>query len=92
MAKTATDTGNTITEGYVIKMVGIEEYFETLHGKELSFNNIVPIPVSALEGTNIVKRSNETPWYQGPTLLGHLESVDIGIFKPNSPFRFPVQL
>tara|TARA_R100000353_G_scaffold149523_1_gene107972 strand:- start:424 stop:648 length:225 start_codon:yes stop_codon:yes gene_type:complete len=32
MAKTATDTGNTITEGYVIKMVGIEEYFETQSG------------------------------------------------------------
>lgn len=32
MAKTATDTGNTITEGYVIRMVGIEEYFETQSG------------------------------------------------------------
>jgi hypothetical protein len=38
---------------------------------------VVTIPVSALVGDNVVERSERTPWYDGPTLLGHLESVPV---------------
>ena len=41
---------------------------------------VVTIPVSALVGDNVVERSERTPWYDGPTLLGHLEQLgtDVG--------------
>ena len=49
------------------------------------------IPVSALLGDNVVERSAHTPWYDGPTLLDHLESVPVAGPEVNAPFRFPVQ-
>jgi len=49
------------------------------------------IPLSALEGDNVVTPSPKTPWYQGPTLLGHLETVHIASDWNLSAFRFPVQ-
>ena len=53
------------------------------------------IPVSALTGDNVTRNSARTPWYTGSTLLGHLETVDIGgsIAGPaaSQPFRMPVQ-
>ncbi|MEO0413578.1 MAG: GTP-binding protein, partial [Verrucomicrobiota bacterium] len=48
------------------------------HAKDLTFDEITFIPMSALEGDNIVAPSNKTPWYKGPTLLSHLETVQIG--------------
>ena len=52
---------------------------------------VVTIPVSALVGDNVVERSAHTPWYEGPTLLGHLESVPITPPEAGAPFRMPVQ-
>ena len=42
----------------------------------LSFKSITAIPLSALQGDNVIERSRRTPWYSGPTLLGYLESVE----------------
>jgi sulfate adenylyltransferase subunit 1 len=52
---------------------------------------VVTIPLSALVGDNVVDRSERTPWYDGPTLLGHLESVPVVGPEVAAPFRMPVQ-
>jgi sulfate adenylyltransferase subunit 1 len=52
---------------------------------------VVTIPVSALAGDNVVERSARTAWYEGPTLLGHLESVPVVGPEVRAPFRMPVQ-
>jgi bifunctional enzyme CysN/CysC/sulfate adenylyltransferase subunit 1 len=49
------------------------------------------IPISALNGDNVVVPSKQTPWYLGPTLLGHLETVHIASDWNLSAFRLPVQ-
>lgn len=49
------------------------------------------IPVSALKGDNVVEGSRFTPWYEGPSLLGHLEGVDVEADETGLPFRMPVQ-
>src|SRR5213592_2398380 len=49
------------------------------------------IPISALNGDNVVDASTHTPWYQGPTLLGHLETVHIASDWNLNGFRLPVQ-
>ena len=59
--------------------------------KKLNFDSITPIPLSALKGDNVIKRSSQTNWYKGPTLLGYLETVDIFAERRDEPFRFPVQ-
>ena len=63
-----------------------EEFLPRLDVKDVQF-----IPVSALNGDNVVEPSPQTPWYHGPTLLGHLESVHIGSDWNLQDFRFPVQ-
>jgi len=56
----------------------------------LSFEGVTPIPLSALKGDNITERSGLTPWYQGPTLIGCLEALNVE--KPTqSKAVFPVQ-
>jgi bifunctional enzyme CysN/CysC len=57
----------------------------------LHFAQVVCIPVSALKGDNIFTRSPQTPWYEGPTVLSHLETVDIQRDLTRKPFRMPVQ-
>jgi sulfate adenylyltransferase large subunit len=52
---------------------------------------LVTIPVSALDGDNVVEPSTRTPWYTGPTLLQHLESVPTWTDIAAQPFRMPVQ-
>ncbi len=49
------------------------------------------IPISALNGDNVVSTSEKTPWYQGPNLLGHLETVHIASDWNLGAFRMPVQ-
>jgi sulfate adenylyltransferase large subunit len=49
------------------------------------------LPISALRGDNVVERSNNMPWFDGPPLLDHLESVDASSASTDAPFRFPVQ-
>ena len=55
-----------------------------------SNSRVTPIPLSALQGDNVIKRSSNTPWYQGPTLLGFLETVDL-TKEQSDALRFPVQ-
>jgi sulfate adenylyltransferase large subunit len=50
------------------------------------------VPISALEGANIVGRSERTPWYQGPTLLESLETTPITAADSLEGVRFPVQM
>ncbi|HET7448097.1 MAG TPA: sulfate adenylyltransferase subunit CysN [Methyloceanibacter sp.] len=57
----------------------------------LGFEHITALPVSALKGDNVISPSMHMHWYHGPTLLGHLETVDIGRVPGERPFRFPVQ-
>jgi len=59
---------------------------------DLGFNEILSIPMSALAGDNILKNSDNTSWYTGPTLMEHLENVEITSDQKEKPFRFPVQL
>ena len=56
----------------------------------LEFDGIMPIPLSALMGDNIIDLSFRTPWYDGPTLLSYLENVDVREHA-QSPLRLPVQ-
>lgn len=57
----------------------------------LDVKAITFIPISALHGGNVVTKAEETPWYQGPTLLYHLESVYVGPDANLVDPRFPVQ-
>ncbi|MBL7502729.1 sulfate adenylyltransferase subunit CysN [Frankia nepalensis] len=52
---------------------------------------IAAIPLSALRGDNITEPSPNTPWYTGPTLVGHLETITIDDATADGPFRLPVQ-
>jgi bifunctional enzyme CysN/CysC len=64
-----------------------DEFAECLHGAMLQ-----TIPLSALHGDNVTTPSDRTPWYDGPTLLEHLETVDGDRCTASEAFRFPVQL
>ena len=55
------------------------------------FRDVKFIPISALNGDNVVDASKHTPWYPGPTLLAHLETVHIASDWNLNAFRFPVQ-
>jgi len=55
------------------------------------FRDVKFIPISALNGDNVVDASKRTPWYEGPPLLAHLESVHIASDWNLNTFRFPVQ-
>ena len=60
---------------------------------ELGLDDVLAIPMSGLKGDNITARSEATPWYTGPTLMEHLEAVEIDETRlQHSPFRMPVQL
>ena len=63
-----------------------EEFLPRLDIKDVKF-----IPMSALNGDNVVDASVHTPWYVGPTLLGHLETVHIASDWNLNGFRLPVQ-
>jgi len=58
----------------------------------IGIRSFVPIPISSLCGDNITAASSNTPWYSGPSLMTHLESVPIDITGAQAqPFRMPVQ-
>ncbi|MER7012552.1 GTP-binding protein [Saccharopolyspora sp. NPDC000359] len=65
----------------------------TEHARALGYRDdaVVTIPVSALLGDNVVERSANTPWYDGPSLLEHLERVPVAPDPHDAPFRLPVQ-
>ena len=58
----------------------------------LGLPDVTTLPVSALEGDNVVERSSRTPWYAGPSLLGLLEELELGSDRGQAGFRFGVQL
>lgn len=65
------------------------ETFQT-YARTLGFEKVTAIPLSALKGDNITRRSKHTPWYSGPTLMGYLETAEIN--APTSDrLVFPVQ-
>lgn len=67
-----------------------EDYLK--FAKELGLSsNITLIPLSALNGDNVVERSSKSPWYNGETLIEHLENVQIDSDRDLTHFRFPVQ-
>ncbi len=74
-----------------------EEVFLTLRNAmqdlagKLGITGLEAIPISALNGDNVVDRGTNMPWYQGPTLLQYLETVPIGDDLANAPFRLPIQ-
>jgi bifunctional enzyme CysN/CysC len=63
----------------------------TAFTQKLNVQGVTFIPISALRGDNVVDKSEKTPWYDGPTLLHHLEHVNVGASLNNVDFRFPVQ-
>ena len=66
-----------------------EEYSKM--AEQLSLNNVVYIPISALNGDNIVDKSENLNWYQGKTLLDYLETVELENTINLDKARFPVQ-
>jgi bifunctional enzyme CysN/CysC len=74
-----------------------QEVFETIKDEytgfvaKLGLPDITFIPMSALKGDNVASKSDATPWYHGPPLLDHLESVHIASDRNLSDLRFPVQ-
>ena len=59
--------------------------------KELSLESVYIIPVSATEGDNVTKKSDNIPWYKGEALLTYLENVDVTEKKQEEGFYMPVQ-
>mgnify|MGYP000244780778 FL=1 len=74
-----------------------KEVFDKIVGEYKAFINplgipdVQCIPLSALDGDNVVDKSDRTPWYEGPSLLEFLETVHIGNDHNLQDFRYPVQ-
>lgn len=74
-----------------------EEVFQRIEGQigeltaELSLGNVVIIPLSATEGDNVTKKSENIPWYHGEALLPYLEQVDVAEIQEEKGFHLPVQ-
>ena len=69
---------------------GIRDEFDEF-ATRLDMPDLTFIPISALHGDNVVDRSEKMPWYEGSTLLHHLEEVHIGSDRNLVDVRFPVQ-
>jgi bifunctional enzyme CysN/CysC len=73
------------------------EVFEAIVGEYRDFarllglEDITAIPMSALKGDNVTETGERMPWYYGPTLMQHLENVEIDEDLQHRPFRLPVQ-
>ncbi|MDY6946718.1 MAG: sulfate adenylyltransferase subunit CysN [Pseudomonadota bacterium] len=67
----------------------VAEYRE--FAAQIGLDNIVSVPLAALRGDNMLERSANTPWYQGPTLMSYLETVSIEDDLQQRPFRLAVQ-
>ena len=65
------------------------EYLELAH--QLGIEDVTCFPLSALDGDNVVEKSERTPWYEGPALLDYLETVPIHRDRNMDDFRYPVQ-
>jgi len=69
----------------------IKSDFEKFASRLDNLVDITFIPISALNGDNVVDKSSNMPWYQGPSLLYHLETVYVGAQENHVDARFPVQ-
>jgi bifunctional enzyme CysN/CysC/sulfate adenylyltransferase subunit 1 len=58
---------------------------------QLGIKKVYAVPVSALEGDNVVRSSKRMPWFEGPPLLEFLESIPAGIGSASGPLRLPIQ-
>ncbi|POO48430.1 adenylyl-sulfate kinase [Agrobacterium rosae] len=67
----------------------VSEYKE--FASNLKFETLTAIPISARFGDNVLSRSENMPWYKGPTLVEHLEAIKIHSDAVSQPFRFTVQ-
>ncbi|GAB4012696.1 sulfate adenylyltransferase subunit 1 [Nocardioides ultimimeridianus] len=74
-----------------------QETYEKIHAEftqfatKLNIPDLEVIPISALNGDNVVTRSENMPWYSGPTLMHHLEHVHVASDRDLVDTRFPVQ-
>lgn len=74
-----------------------QETYDKIHREftqfatKLAIPDLQVIPISALKGDNVVNRSENTPWYAGPTLMHHLEHVHVASDRDMVDVRFPVQ-
>ena len=74
-----------------------EEVYERIHQEfaqfatKLNIPDLEVIPISALNGDNVVDRGENSPWYHGPTLMHHLEHVHVASDRDLVDTRFPVQ-
>ncbi|MDB5505951.1 MAG: bifunctional enzyme CysN/CysC [Devosia sp.] len=68
----------------------IEAAYRTF-AEPLGFKTLEAIPVSALRGDNMLRPSDNTPWYAGPQLVPYLETIAVGEDRTLAPLRFPVQ-
>jgi bifunctional enzyme CysN/CysC len=60
-------------------------------GSQLGLHDAQVIPMSALKGDNVVEQTDAMPWYAGPTLLEHLETLELAVDRNLEDRRFPVQ-
>ncbi|KRB86331.1 adenylyltransferase [Sphingomonas sp. Root710] len=68
----------------------VEDY--TVFAKSIGIEAFVPMPISGFKGDNITALSENTPWYKGPTLMEHLETVEVDqISDQAKALRMPVQ-
>lgn len=84
-----------------VNKMDLKDYSETIYeeikaeylefSKQLEITDIQFIPLSALDGDNVVNVSENTPWYKGETLMSMLEKVEINDDINADDFRFPVQ-
>ncbi len=69
----------------------IDREYREFAAKLGGIEQIVSIPLSALRGDNMTEASANTPWYAGPSLMQHLENVEIAASRADAPLRMPVQ-
>ncbi|MCV2885604.1 sulfate adenylyltransferase subunit CysN [Aestuariibacter sp. AA17] len=84
-----------------VNKMDLKDYSETVYNdikedylafaETLNIPDIQFVPISALAGDNVVNKSENTPWYQGDTLMHMLETIEIGEDNNTNDFRFPVQ-
>ena len=70
----------------------VRRHSRRLRGDPRRRARVHAIPLSALHGDNVITRSDRTPWFDGPSLLEYLETVEVTRDLTPLPFRFPVQL
>lgn len=67
----------------------VEDYRQ--FAQKLGFDSVQAIPLSGLEGDNVLEASVNMPWYRGPSLMAYLDAVDVSKKSERSAFRMPVQ-